>query len=47
LAANEPFDYAAVREQAAPVRPDVPALPAPRDPDFAVYDGLLTTGLGR
>ena len=47
LAAGEPFDYAAVREQAAPVRPEVPALPAAREPDFAVYDSLLTTGLGR
>jgi len=47
LVAGEPFDYVAVRERAAPVRPAVPALPAARNPDFAVYDGLLTTGLGR
>jgi hypothetical protein len=47
MAAGEPFDYAAVRERAAPVRPEIPALPAAREPDFAVYDGLLTTGLGR
>jgi hypothetical protein len=47
LTSGEPFDYAAVRERAAPVRPEVPALPAPRDPDFSVYDGLLSTRLGR
>jgi hypothetical protein len=47
LASGEPFDYAALRERAAPVRPDVPTLPAPRDPDFTVYDGLLSTRLGR
>jgi hypothetical protein len=47
LEAGEAFDYAAVRERAAPVRPEIPALPAPRDPDFEVYDALLTTGVGR
>jgi len=47
LEAGEAFDYAAVRERAAPVRPEIPALPAPRDPDFGVYDALLTTGVGR
>jgi hypothetical protein len=47
LAAGEAFDYAAVRERAAPVRPEIPALPAPRHPDFGVYDALLTTGIGR
>jgi hypothetical protein len=47
LASGEAFDYAAVRERAAPVRPEIPALPAPRDPDLGVYNGLLTTGMGR
>jgi hypothetical protein len=47
LEAGEAFDYAAVRERAAPVRPEIPALPVPRDPDFSVYDALLTTGIGR
>jgi hypothetical protein len=40
LDAGEPFDYARVRELAAPVRPAVPSLTTP-EPDLAVYDGLL------
>jgi hypothetical protein len=47
LATGEPFDYAALRERAAPVRPTLPAFPAPSEPDFTVYDGLLTGGLVR
>jgi len=47
LATGEPFDYAALRERAAPVRPALPAFPAPSEPDFSVYDRLLTRGLVR
>lgn len=43
LEANEPFDYAVVRDRVAPIRPEVPALPAPRAPDLGVYDALLAT----
>ena len=43
LEAGEPFDYATVRERVAPIRPEIPMLPVPREPDFAVYDALLTT----
>lgn len=44
LAAGEPFDYAAVRELAAPAKPTVPALAGLSVPDLAVYDGLLRQG---
>jgi hypothetical protein len=26
----------------APIRPEIPQLPVPREPDFAIYDALLT-----
>jgi len=41
LASGEPFDYAAVRELAAPEKPTVPALAALAAPDLGVYDALL------
>lgn len=44
---REPFDYAVVRERVAPVRPTIPSLPVPREPDFAAYDALLTTQVAR
>jgi hypothetical protein len=47
LETDKPFDYALVRERVAPVRPDIPALPVPREPDFAAYDALLTTRVAR
>jgi hypothetical protein len=47
LAAGAPFDYAAVREHVAPIRPEIPQLPVPREPDFAIYDALLTTRAAR
>ncbi len=45
LDAGSPFDYAAVREVAAPPRPDVPRLASPGLVDLKVYDGLLATGV--
>ena len=36
------FDYAAVRELAAPAKPTVPQLVTPVAPDLRVYDALLT-----
>ena len=41
LEAAEPFDYAVVRDLAAPPRPRVPELPALPAPDLRVYDALL------
>ena len=41
LEAAEPFDYAAVRDLAAPPRPQVPELAALTAPDLRVYDALL------
>jgi len=41
LASGEPFDYARVRELAAPLRPRVPELSTPASPDLGVYDTLL------
>ncbi len=35
------FDYAAVRDLAAPVTPTVPELATPEVPDLSVYDALL------
>ncbi len=35
------FDYAAVRELAAPAKPTVPELATPEIPDLSVYDALL------
>lgn len=40
---NDPFDYLAVRELAAPVRPDVPHIHIAQ-PDLSVYDALLCSG---
>jgi hypothetical protein len=47
LEAGEPFDYATLRDRVAPVRPEIPVLPLPREPDFAAYDALLTTQVAR
>lgn len=35
------FDYAAVRDLAAPVKPTIPKLATPEVPDLGVYDALL------
>lgn len=45
LASGEAFDYAAVRELAAPEKPKVPALAVLAVPDLGVYDALLSEGL--
>jgi hypothetical protein len=42
---RRPFDYAAARELADPVRPTVPELATPVKPDLAVYDAFLGEGL--
>ena len=44
LASGESFDYARVRELAAPARPRVPDLTTPEVPDLGVYDTLLRGG---
>jgi hypothetical protein len=44
LETGEPFDYARVRELAAPAQPQVPHLTEPK-PDLRVYDDLLVGGL--
>jgi hypothetical protein len=44
LETGEPFDYARVRELAAPAQPSVPQLAEPK-PDLLVYDDLLAGGL--
>jgi hypothetical protein len=36
-----PFDYATIRELAAPTKPEVPELVTPEVPDLRVYDALL------
>jgi hypothetical protein len=36
-----PFDYATIRELAAPTKPEVPELVTPAVPDLRVYDALL------
>ena len=36
-----PFDYARIRELAAPAKPEVPELVTPDVPDLRVYDALL------
>jgi len=41
-----PFDYVAVRDLAAPVKPTVPELATPAVPDLGAYDALLV-GVGR
>ena len=38
---RERFDYAAVRDLAAPVNPTIPELATPAVPDLRVYDALL------
>jgi len=38
---GEPFDYAMLRDLAAPERPSVPVLMTPALPDLRVYDALL------
>ena len=45
LEAGIPFDYAAVRELAAPAPPQVPELASPRVVDLRVYDRLLAAGV--
>jgi hypothetical protein len=39
------FDYAAVRDLAAPVKPVIPELATPEVPDLSVYDSLLVGAL--
>jgi hypothetical protein len=41
LDSRDRFDYGAVRELAAPVKPTVPELTTPEVPDLRVYDALL------
>lgn len=43
LAADKPFDYAAVKALAAPAQPTVPEIDVPV-PDLRVYDALLAGG---
>jgi hypothetical protein len=38
------FDYATIRERAAPAKPEVPQLATPGVPDLRVYDALLAEG---
>ena len=38
------FDYAVVRQMAAPVSPEIPALELSGEADLGVYDGLLARG---
>jgi hypothetical protein len=45
LGRGEPFDYAAVRELAEPVRPTIPDLATPVAPDLSVYDAFLGEAL--
>ena len=45
LEAGTPFDYAAVRELAAPAPPQVPELALSRVVDLRVYDRLLAAGV--
>ncbi len=44
LEQRAPFDYAMIRERAAPARPEVPELVTPEVPDLRVYDALLAEG---
>jgi hypothetical protein len=39
------FDYATVRELAAPVKPTIPKLATPEVPDLQIYDALLAEGV--
>ncbi|MCY4580612.1 MAG: hypothetical protein OXD31_16410 [Chloroflexi bacterium] len=38
------FDYAVVRQLAAPASPEIPALELSGEVDLGVYDGLLAGG---
>ena len=38
------FDYPVVKQLAAPVSPEIPALELSGEVDLGVYDGLLTGG---
>jgi hypothetical protein len=39
------FDYATVRELAAPVKPTIPQLATPEVPDLQIYDALLAEAI--
>lgn len=41
LESGEPFGYEAVKQLAAPAKPEVPQLAALRTPNLGVYDALL------
>ena len=41
LDSGDRFDYAAVRDLAAPVKPTIPELATPEVPDLGIYDALL------
>jgi len=44
LEQRAPFEYATIRERAAPAKPKVPELATPEVPDLRVYDALLAEG---
>ncbi len=44
LDGRAPFDYATIRERAAPAKPEVPELATPKVPDLRLYDALLAQG---
>jgi len=44
LEGRAPFEYATIRERAAPAKPEVPELTTPEVPDLRVYDALLAEG---
>ena len=44
LEGDQPFDYIAVKQAAAPEPSPVPTLSVPSAPDLGVYDGLLAGG---
>ena len=44
LEGRAPFEYATIRERAAPAKPEVPELAMPEVPDLRVYDALLAEG---
>jgi len=39
------FDYARVRELAAPMKPTIPKLVTPEVPDLQIYDALLAEAI--
>jgi len=45
LEQRAPFDYATIREQAVPARPEIPQLTTPKVPDLRVFDALLAEGI--